>query len=180
MDLSVPKEELSAAAASDSAQTSLYLPRLSLAPPSAASGRILTHVNSYHCDFMPVGQSKPAWVGLGWWGLPPDWAICPAICSGWGSLLLWHPSQCRVRSESHISLGSLLCFHGLSWDSGIDQLYRCISCVLPGIWHGTKTVVDTTNKGLVTGWPKQKMFSSGAPHANLESLEIQEIKDGEK
>lgn len=60
----MPKEELSAAAASDSAQTSLYLPRLSLAPPSAASGRILTHVNSYHCDFMPVGQSKPAWVGV--------------------------------------------------------------------------------------------------------------------
>lgn len=159
MDLSVPVEELSAAPASDSAQTSpsLLMSQPGLAWPSAASGWILTHVNTYQCDSVPVGQSKPAWgsrgsarTGATWWG-----SLC-TIYSGWGALLPWHPSQQRMRSASHISLGSLLGFCGLSWDSGIDHLCRCKSCVLASVWHGTETAVDSTNKGLFLDGQNQR------------------------
>lgn len=45
-----------------------FSPCLSLAWPSAASGCILTRVNSYQCDSVPVGQKQSC--SVRWPGLP--------------------------------------------------------------------------------------------------------------
>ena len=59
-DLSVPTEELSATSPLTQPEPAHYSPCLILTWPSAATGWILTHVNSYQCDSVPAGQSEPA------------------------------------------------------------------------------------------------------------------------